>query len=147
MSAFLCSQKHFQFIADNLAMVRVYEEDYRDFENIKQRTIKDVNEMMELNKYALTCRYDDAETFFKFNELKKIETINKNEFDGIDDFTLIQLIKALDCLHYQCSEGDAYKLEAMDYLNSIRVGVDKTFMRKNSRIFSQEYEQANWEIV
>lgn len=131
MSAFKCSDKHMQYIANALYSWEMLEHGSRDEESVKNM----VNRWIDLNIQALQERYGDSKEMYK--DSKYIEKINV-----IFDMDKIQLVKALQCLHYQCSEGNVPETKGYKELENV---IREVVM---SIIYSMpEYDQAEWEII
>ena len=131
MSAFKCSDKHMQYIANGLYSFDMLEKGSRDEESVKNM----VNRWIDLNIQALKERYGDSEDMYK--GYKYINQINV-----ILDLNKVQLIKALQCLHYQCSEGNVPDSKGYKELEEVTQEVVMSI------IYSMpEYEEAEWEIV
>lgn len=131
MSAFKCSDKHMQYIANALYSWEMLEHGSRDEESVKNM----VNRWIDLNIQALQERYGDSKEMYK--DSKYIEKINV-----IFDMDKIQLVKALQCLHYQCSEGNVPETKGYKELENV---IREVIM---SIIYSMpEYDQAEWEII
>ena len=72
-----------------------------------------------------------------YKDSKYIEKINV-----MLDMDKIQLVKALQCLHYQCSEGNVPETKGYKELENV---IREVVM---SIIYSMpEYDQAEWEII
>ena len=131
MSAFKCSDKHMQYIANALYSWEMLEHGSRDEESVKNM----VNRWIDLNIQALQERYGDSKEMYK--DSKYIEKINV-----VLDMDKIQLVKALQCLHYQCSEGNVPETKGYKELENV---IREVVM---SIIYSMpEYDEAEWEIV
>ena len=131
MSAFKCSDKHMQYIANALYSWEMLEHGSRDEESVKNM----VNRWIDLNIQALQERYGDSKEMYK--DSKYIEKINV-----VLDMDKIQLVKALQCLHYQCSEGNVPETKGYKELENV---IREVVM---SIIYSMpEYDQAEWEII
>lgn len=131
MSAFKCSDKHMQYIANGLYSYEMLEHGSRDEESVKNM----VNRWIDLNIQALQERYGDSKEMYK--DSKYIEKINV-----MLDMDKIQLVKALQCLHYQCSEGNVPETKGYKELENV---IREVVM---SIIYSMpEYGEAEWEIV
>lgn len=131
MSAFKCSDKHMQYIANRLYSYEMLERGSRDEESVKNM----VNRWIDLNIQALQERYGDSKEMYK--DSKYIERINV-----ILDLDKFQLLKALQCLRYQCSEGNVPDTKGYKELEEI---IHEVAM---SIIYSMpEYEGAEWEII
>ena len=131
MSAFKCSDKHMQYIANALYSWEMLEHGSRDEESVKNM----VNRWIDLNIQALQERYGDSKEMYK--DSKYIEKINV-----MLDMDKIQLVKALQCLHYQCSEGNVPETKGYKELENV---IREVVM---SIIYSMpEYDQAEWEII
>ena len=131
MSAFKCSDKHMQYIANGLYSYEMLERGSRDEESVKNM----VNRWIDLNIQALQERYGDSKEMYK--DSKYIEKINVTF-----DIDKIQLVKALQCLHYQCSEGNVPETKGYKELENV---IREVVM---SIIYSMpKYDQAEWEII
>lgn len=140
MSSSLCGDNHFQFIANQLTSLG-FESRHElslynwkiptDHSSFEETVLETVNSWKLLNYYALEQRYDDKTDsdipLLKHTELKYAKPI--------------QLIKALECLRYQCSEGDAIKKPSYNML-------EKTinFLMMKYIHALPEYDKAEWEV-
>ena len=126
MSAFLCNQKHMQCIADGLFTIRGGESD------CEKSTIEQVNRFIAMNLEALAQRYEGID-WGKSPEIKGLQ---------VDlELNVVQLVKALQCLRYQCSEGDVPESEVYRELGD----VIHEAMSYTIRLLP-DYERADWGI-
>ena len=127
MSAFKCSDKHMQYIADGLFSIYTDEEE--------KKIVEKVNKYIDLNIRALNERYQDSELMYKGFEYI---TEAHREFN----FNKYQLLKALSCLKYQCSEGDIPEEEAYKELREDIYNIMYEIIYT-----SPEYNNTHWEII
>jgi hypothetical protein len=138
MSAFMCSELHFQTIHDTLTSR--FEKDIHGmigifFDKDMRKITKLVNDLVELNRYALRQRYGEKgdEGFgvgrFKISEYTTLSTDN------------ISLVKLLQSLQYQCAEGDAMEKPTYKKLEELISIVNEMIVSK-----IPEYDEADWSI-
>ncbi len=131
MSAFMCSDKHFQYIADGLY---TYAQSIGNELNDKEYVQDLVNSFQVINIKALRERYKKPESMYSFSNRVAKPSLS----DYIDRY---QLLKALKCLKYQCSEGDIPETEEYKSLsNYIDIITDNIISE------SDKYQRAEWEI-
>lgn len=128
----MCSNKHFQYIANGLYTQALYiGEELNDKDYVQEL----VNSWQKINIEALKQRYEDrVEQIYSFS--------NRVEKPSLDDIDTHQLLKALHCLRYQCSEGNVPEREEYQSLSKyIDIITNKLVME------SDDYANADWEII
>lgn len=144
MSSFLCHNNHFQFLADVLYTELISPRD-RDIRRVigldvnvepEEGAIKFINELIDLNVFALKERYGEGLTDNELNP-PYIKTAV-----SVWDYNFHQFIKALSCLRYQCAEGVAVDTENYKRLNDLINFL--CFERVENETM---YSLAEWEIT
>lgn len=106
MSAFIVDDAILNQIRNKLIANDVLGNRFRSvpatYEFITKEMTNLVNKWAKMNRYAIKCRYGDVVKPSRFASLP----VSQNLKDIISD---VQFFKHLQCLQYQCSEGDTEK--------------------------------------
>lgn len=151
MSAFECCAAHFHYIYAaalnhaNAARSLPYliPDGYRmSHEEIALAWWNIVASWAAANTYAVSCRYGEAEDRPSISPLETDAPYAPLSTKQ----TLIGLYKAMQCLQYQCSEGDTMEHEthgpAMRLLEHMLAAVASEIIRHDRR-----YESSDWEVT
>ena len=123
MSAFMCSPRTISIIAD--VMTKRAWPGVSIFENFF--------DLVGMNIDALIARYKEAD-------------VDKNSFKFIpvEEYSLIEAIKCMDCYLYQCNEGDIPKGYIYKKIQRVQKQLIMEYMLDKIRN-SPEYEALPWE--
>lgn len=98
--------------------------EYKDFRNLADR-------LFEMNQKALLQRYDDKPDS-DYVKIPKFEINDKPVSD-------LQLLKSLQCLSYQCCEGNVPKTKLYKWVETIIESLKSYIISK-----MPEYDKAKW---
>lgn len=150
MSAYNCSKEHYQYIADsfvtllktNLHYLDSYKYafdlvgfDYKSRDEMTAEFIANqcIAELQGMNALAVAGRYNE-------DKLERPEIINANK-NGNMNLNIIQLIKALNCTMYQCSEEPVYGTEKFIKWERFTHKLASVYVT-----YLEDYDKKAWEI-
>jgi hypothetical protein len=95
MSAWLLGRETMTMIRNKLVKSLMDDKRLPEADAVAEAT-KQVMKWNRMNRYAILCRYGD-----------KNIAVRLHKYTGDEDVCSdVQMFKSLQCLHYQCSEGD-----------------------------------------
>jgi hypothetical protein len=96
MSAWLLGSDTMTLIRNKLVKTLMDDKRLPEADAVAEAT-KQTMKWNKMNRYAILCRYGEGNN----------KPVKLGAFDGTDDVcSNVQMFKSLQCLHYQCSEGD-----------------------------------------
>ncbi len=124
MSAFIISEKCMRNIIYNLFWNHDFKNlssifKYNDYRVIDEHEHKDLHklalELYQMNREAVKQRYNEPKNsdYIKIPDCEKIDWTSNGKLDKY------QALKSMQCLRYQCSEGNVPKTKLYKFLNQI----------------------------